>query len=129
MLAPRRGFLEVCELRALLADDNESSIFSVSNYLETFGIQAICACTRQECLELLEMCNVDVVIVDLVIDGCFSLTCVEKIREKYPSLPVIIWTGYTAEQLPKHILERFIVIYKPYCLEEVRKLIIKQQPL
>lgn len=67
--------------------------------------------------------DADAILLDMKLDGTDGLEVLEKIREKYPSLPVIIVTGYG--ELMAHKIEKALEIgaytcfYKPFHMKEL----------
>jgi DNA-binding NtrC family response regulator len=67
--------------------------------------------------------DADAILLDMKLDGTDGLEVLEKIRKKYPSLPVIIVTGY--RELMAHKIEKALEIgaytcfYKPFHMKEL----------
>lgn len=63
----------------------------------------------------------DLLITDIVMPSLDGIGLALKVAKEYPSLPVLLMTGYSAERQRAHNLEELIceVITKPFTLLEI----------
>ncbi len=76
-------------------------------------IQVTYAEDGAKALELIELCTPDVVVTDLQMPVMDGLQLVEKVREAYPDLPVILMTARGSESVAVEALERGAAGYVP----------------
>ena len=107
----------------LVVEDNEEVGEFAGQVLEELGYEVRHAKDAVEALSLREE-NVgfDVVFTDVVMPGMSGLEFARELRERWPSLPVILTSGYsqvfTSERGPG-----FPLLHKPYSLEALHRAI------
>lgn len=79
--------------RILLVDDDPSLLRLLSIRLEAEGFEVIAVASGQEALNSLDLEKVDVVVSDLRMDEMNGLELFDRIRTRFPGLPVIIITA------------------------------------
>jgi signal transduction histidine kinase len=112
--------------RILLVDDDELIRESVPGMLETMGHEVLIAPGGKEALLMLQAgAKVDLVILDLNMPGMNGAEAFQKLRAAWPSLPVIMATGFldpeTAFLLDQGRGARSIA--KPFNIKELGALI------
>ena len=81
--------------RILLVDDEELILKILSRKLEATGTyQVFTASNGEEALGFLKTRDVDLVITDIRMPRMDGITLLKEIRNRWPSMPVIIITGY-----------------------------------
>lgn len=74
-------------------------------------------------LEILEHRSVDLLLTDLKMPGLDGMELTNRVKEEYPSLPVVIMTGFpsidTAIQALRHKVEDYII--KPFNINQLFK--------
>jgi CheY-like chemotaxis protein len=102
-------------LRILLVEDNSQVADVAASLLRERSHSIINAATAREALDIL--CSgqpVDLVLSDLVMPGELTgLDLAREVREKWPALPVLLATGYSAHAA-KASEEGFELLAKPY---------------
>jgi len=79
--------------------------------------------------------DVQVVLLDIKLDGVTGLDVLKEIRKQYPHLPVIMVTGYQKEMAPAIEaclkIGAYTCLYKPFEIEELLKILteIRDQKL
>lgn len=108
----------------LFVDDHEVLARLSCEILEMQGYKAVSAYNAQDALKKFEENEFDVLVTDMRMEGMNGLELARKIREKSPSTPVIIVTGYGPIEGNK---ESFNVLQKdnlfPELLEKIKVLI------
>ncbi|MBO9635223.1 MAG: sigma-54-dependent Fis family transcriptional regulator [Chitinophagaceae bacterium] len=108
--------------KVLVIDDDRDICFLMNKFLTKHGYDTIESYSAKKALELLdEVKDIDIVLCDYRMDGMDGKTMLLKIKEKYPSMPVIIITGYndlkTAVDVMK--LGAYDYVTKPLFPEEI----------
>ena len=108
--------------KILVIDDDRDICFLMNKFLTKHGYETQESYTAKKALELLEnVTDFDLVLCDYRLEGMDGKTMLLKIKEKYPSLPVIIITGYndlkTAVDVMK--LGAYDYVTKPLFPEEI----------
>ena len=88
----------------LLVEQDVVARGTISQLLRESGYDVVEAADGTEALECLKNCRFDLVITDLVLPKVNGLKLVDNIRETWPNLPVIVVSGYLAEDIGKFLL-------------------------
>lgn len=108
----------------LFVDDHEVLARLSCEILEMQGYKAVSAYNAQDAIKKFDENEFDVLVTDMRMEGMNGLELARKIREKSPSTPVIIVTGYGPIEGNK---ESFNVLQKdnlfPELLEKIKVLI------
>lgn len=78
----------------LLVDDDPGLLQLLEIRLESFGYATLCAASGDEALRLLEKNTVQALVSDLRMRPMDGLELFEKVRERWPSIPVIMITAH-----------------------------------
>jgi PAS domain S-box-containing protein len=106
-------------LEILCVEDNPEVAEVTAALLEELGHGARVATSAPAAMQLLEAGpKPDLVLSDIVMPGEFNgLGLARRIREKWPTLPVLLVTGYSREA--EAIGEEFPILAKPYQLDDL----------
>ncbi|MBA3613977.1 MAG: response regulator, partial [Nitrospirales bacterium] len=88
--------------------------------LENYGYTSETAANGEEACTNLAQTNYDAVLLDYMMPGINGLTVLQHIQQQYPSLPVVMVTGHTGEQIAAQALMAGAraCLYKPFnCIE------------
>ena len=107
--------------RVLVVDDEEGITSLLSETLRLAGFSAVVARTGVEALECLRRDEIDFVLLDVNLPLMDGFECLEKMRERHPSLPIIM---ISARQDKKDVIDGLRLgaddyITKPFSIEEV----------
>ena len=108
----------------LLVEDNEDVAEAATAMLESLGCTVKHAMAAEPALTMLASgAKFDLVLSDIVMPGGLDgVELARMLRTRYPSLPVLLTTGYsTAAQ--KAAGEKFPILLKPYQIEELQRAI------
>ena len=79
--------------KILVIDDEEDIRIVMQQVLELEGYDVSVAADGQEGIGMLENERTDLVITDVIMPGMDGVATLEKIREKWPDMPVIVISG------------------------------------
>jgi len=110
-------------VKVLIVDDDELFLDTVPRLLIFMGHSAEIAHSGQEALALLGGgLEVDLVILDQNMPGLSGTETLDRLREHWPLLPVILGTGYldakAAAQAASH--QGVHILHKPYSRQDIR---------
>ena len=110
----------------LVVDDEDLVLKFLAKVVESAGFTPITADSAESALETLKSVHEEVclVITDVTMPGMSGLDLARKIRKQAPSLPVIVVSGYSHDEidmegLPEGVLFR----QKPLNLHEIQDLV------
>lgn len=120
---PQPGLVVQRPVKVLIVDDDELFLDTVPRLLIFMGHTTEIAQSGQEALALLGGgLKVDLVILDQNMPGLSGTETLERIREHWPLLPVILGTGYldakAAAQAASH--DGVQILHKPYSRLDIR---------
>ena len=81
-------------VRVLLVDDEKDFVEILKLRLEEAGENVTPAHSGQECLDILEKTDIDVVILDILMPGMDGITTLREIKNRFPLVEVIMLTGH-----------------------------------
>jgi DNA-binding response OmpR family regulator len=101
--------------RVLLVDDEKDFVEMLGLRLEEAGEFVTPAHSGQECLQVLEKKEIDVVILDILMPGMDGIATLKEIKRRFPLVEVIMLTGHgTTESAVKGLkLGAFDYLLKP----------------
>lgn len=84
--------------RILVVDDEEKIRKSLSELLQDQGYDVIIAGSGSECLQIISSQHLDLVLLDIVMPEMSGIEVLQKIKEKYKNIEVIMITGYADKE-------------------------------
>jgi len=100
----------------LVVDDDADSRDAAIGLIETLGCSTLAAASCDEAIAVLDACaHVDLVFSDVVMPKSTGITLARLVRERDPSLPVVLATGY-AEAVETATECGAIPLIKPYSI-------------
>ena len=114
--------------RILLADDEEEVRKAIIRKIdwENIGFQVVGdADNGEEALEKIEQLKPDVVMTDIRMPYMDGLTLTARIRQKYPSIKVLIFSGYDDFEYAQQAIKLNVTEYilKPVNVEELTEIL------
>ena len=97
----------------LVVDDSPMDRRVAGGFLTEAGFTPVFAKSGTEALDLIAVEPPDLVLTDMRMPGMDGLELVETLREQYPSLPVILMTGYGSEETAVQALQAGAASYVP----------------
>jgi DNA-binding NtrC family response regulator len=116
------------ELKNILVVDNHQNILDlISNLLQMFKYQTLCALDTETALKLLEEKKVDCVITDVEMPKPSGFDLLDEVKKKYPQLPVIMISSYANPKMEKQAEKNGASGFtgKPFRIETLQKMIEK----
>jgi len=109
--------------RVLVVEDNLEVGQFCNEILQDLGYSTAWARNADEALSLLRSeLAFDVVFSDVVMPGISGLELGQEIRRQFPSLPVVLTSGYS-HVLAQDGLRGFELLHKPYAAEELSRVL------
>jgi FixJ family two-component response regulator/predicted regulator of Ras-like GTPase activity (Roadblock/LC7/MglB family) len=105
----------------LVVDDSEAICKALRDVLTMSGYTVRTAPSGERALQILDTAQMDLVISDLRMSGISGLQLLKKIKEKSPSLPVVILTGFGDMDSVIEAMRSGVADYlkKPFAVSEV----------
>src|ERR1043165_8939371 len=88
----------------LVVDDEEASRELLARIVTKAGYEAVQAADGFEALSVLQSSNIELVISDILMPGINGYALVARIRAKWPSMPVILTTGFLSQDAAKNMM-------------------------
>jgi len=95
----------------LHVDDEEGIVDLAATFLEREGLSVVSATDAETGLETLEERPVDAVVSDYDMPGTDGLEFLGAVREDYPDLPFILFTGKGSEEIASEAISRGVTDY------------------
>lgn len=107
--------------RILVAEDEESVRSFVCRALEGEGHEVTGVPDGSEALRALSGERFDLLVTDIVMPGLDGIALALKTTKDYPEMPVLLMTGYSAEQQRAHNMEELVatILLKPFSLKQI----------
>ena len=110
--------------RILVAEDDLAVQSFVTRALLHRGHEVTAVDDGVQALETLggeQVSNFDLLITDIVMPGLDGIELALRVAQDYPTLPVLLMTGYSAERQRAHNLDELIcdVVTKPFTLKQI----------
>lgn len=96
---PERGVATTARGTALLVDDEELVRMSTADMLNDLGYEVIEAASGEEAMRIIEGGErFDLLVTDHLMPGMTGIDLVNMVRERRPSLPVLVISGYAEDE-------------------------------
>jgi len=80
--------------KILLVDDEENCLRSVKDVFDLEGLECFTANSGLKALDIFDRSDIDIVITDIRMPGMSGIELLNKIKERRPTTPVLMLTGY-----------------------------------
>jgi DNA-binding NtrC family response regulator len=107
--------------RVLVVDDDEGIRELLTDYLNNFGYEVVCAVNGQEAVQKYKAGHFDIVLSDLVMSPMDGLGLLGEIRKMDPDAIFIMITGYPSIDSAMEAMKRGARDYisKPFNIDEI----------
>jgi DNA-binding NtrC family response regulator len=111
--------------RVLVVDDEVSLRLTLAANLELEGFSVVEAESAEQALERLETREFDLVVSGIRMPGMHGVDLFRRIRERWPSLPVVLMSAFAVEQLVDEAVQEgvYTVLSKPFDVAGVLELL------
>ncbi len=118
---PVRAGLKPLIPRVLVVDDEEPIREFVARALQQSGHEVQSVEDGLHALEVLSYGQFDLLVTDIVMPGMDGIELALKVAKDYPSLIILMMTGYATERQRAYGLDHLIhrVIAKPFSLKQI----------
>ena len=115
------------EETVLVVDDDANTRESLELALDKNGYKVLIAADAREALNLLDRAPVDVIVTDLRMPDLDGLQFYQFVRQRAPSVPVIMISGQASVEAAVSAMRDGVVDFltKPFSLSEIRRVIAR----
>ena len=108
----------------LIVDDNPNMSSLLSEMLEVFDLKSIRTSDGQEALDALEKQSFSMIITDMRMPNMTGLELIERVKERYPRLPVVLISGYNVGEFEgEGSAKPDGFLAKPFLMSDIEKLV------
>ncbi|MFB4213577.1 response regulator [Shouchella sp. 1P09AA] len=113
------------EHNVMIVDDQFGIRVLLTEILQKDGYQMYQAANGKEALDIQEMEEIDIVLLDMKIPGMDGVEILKKMKERQPTIKVVMMTAYGELKMVNEALENGAISYmaKPFDIEDVRQVI------
>lgn len=107
--------------KILIVDDDKDLCFVLKRFLSKHGFEVLEATTGKAALEILDSVDPNLILSDFRLEDMSGSSILKKIKEKNPSVPVIIITGYSNIKTAVEVMKLGAMDYvtKPLLPDEI----------
>lgn len=107
--------------KILIIDDDKDLCFVLKRFLSKHGFEVLEATTGRAALEILDSIEPNLILCDFRLEDMSGSSILKKIKEKIPSVPVIIITGYSNIKTAVEVMKLGAMDYvtKPLLPDEI----------
>ena len=110
--------------KLLLVDDEADGAEFAATLLSAHGLQVRVVHSAAEALQALQRDEgFDAVLTDVMMPEMSGLQLAESIREKYPSIKIILISGYAFPEAPEARQHPYLFASKPYRIDTILELL------
>jgi signal transduction histidine kinase/ActR/RegA family two-component response regulator len=114
----------VARLRALLVDDDEGVRVTTGHMLRRLGCDVVTAADGHAAIAALELGadDLDLALLDMAMPGMSGEDLIMALRERWPTIPIVVMSGYTAQDLVRRLGQKgaLRILQKPFGLDALR---------
>jgi len=111
--------------KILIVDDNPNMSSLLSEMLEVFDYKSVRAGDGHEALNELKSNDFSMVITDMRMPNMTGLELLKEVKSKYPKVPVVIISGYSASQIESQseLAQADGFLGKPLMMSDIEQLL------
>jgi len=111
--------------KILIVDDNPNMSSLLTEMLEIYDYDSVRTSSGEEALNELNKNNFSLVITDMKMPKMTGMELLEKVKEKYPKMPVVLISGYSL--LNSNEMDGGVkpdgFLSKPFLMSDIEKLL------
>jgi len=113
--------------KVLVVEDNPNMSGLLSDMLEVFDVESVCASNGVEALNLVNDKDFGMIISDLRMPKMSGTELLLAVKERYPGMPVVLISGYTVETADDETVTRHAdgFLSKPFKMNELQEVLSK----
>ena len=113
-------------MHILIAEDVDSTRKGIQSFLESEGNTVSSADNGAQAWDKLKNTQFDLVISDVKMDGMDGLTLVQRLRKKFPKLPLALMTAHPSDGVYKMVQEKLVdfLLLKPFQIDELQGMVL-----
>jgi CheY-like chemotaxis protein len=106
--------------KLVLVDDETDGAELAAALLRAHGLKVLVATSAPEALRLLqEHGDVDALLTDIMMPEMTGLQLAERVRMEYPTIKIVLMSGYVRPELLKDQERPFLFAPKPYRIDDI----------
>jgi CheY-like chemotaxis protein len=110
--------------KILLVDDESDGAELAAALLRAHGLEVLVANSASEALEILQKGgDIDALLTDVMMPDMTGLQLAEAVRVMYPTIKIVLVSGYPGTELMKERERPYLFAEKPYRIESIIKLL------
>jgi CheY-like chemotaxis protein len=110
--------------KLLLVDDEPDGAEIAAILLRSSGLQVVVAHSATEALQALqEDPEIDAILADILMPGMTGLQLADAVRAMYPTVKIVLMSGYIEPALLKDRESNYLFVEKPYKIDTLLKVI------
>jgi CheY-like chemotaxis protein len=110
--------------KLLLVDDEADGAEFAAALLSSHGLQVSVVHSAEEALESLRHdAGIDAVLTDVTMPGIGGLQLADTVRENYPSIKIVLMSGYALPESLKDRKPPYLFASKPYRIDTILALL------
>jgi two-component system, OmpR family, response regulator len=110
--------------KILLVDDESDGAELAAALLRAHGLEVLVANSANEALEMLQNDKqIDALLTDVMMPDMTGLQLAEAVRVMYPTIKIVLVSGYVVPELLKERERPYLFAEKPYRIESIIKLL------
>lgn len=108
----------------LIVDDNPNMSSLLAEMLEVFNYESVVCGDGTEALEHLDNKSFQMIITDMRMPNMTGLELIERVKQKYPKIPVVLISGYSVTD-DKTEVKADGFLAKPFMMSDIEQLLKK----
>lgn len=117
--------------KVLIVEDNQQMSRLLSEMLEVFDVESLCAASGGAALKMLEEQQFGLVITDLRMPEMSGVELLRAVKEKHPEVPVVVISGFATKKAESEIVAADAdgFLQKPFRMEDIGRLLNRILPV
>jgi CheY-like chemotaxis protein len=110
--------------KILLVEDEADGAELAATLLSANGLEVVLAHSADEALRVLEADkDIDAIFTDVMMPGMNGLELADAVSERYPTVKIVLTSGYVLPELLKNRARAYLFAAKPYRIDNILQLL------